>query len=218
MRLPDYDYSKAGAYFVTICTRGRACVLEDPVVAEIILSVWTALPNWFPTIALDEFVIMPNHVHLIVWLQSGGGNVGATFMVAHDGEGAQSAGASPAPTGGGDDDDVGATLAVAPQWTIPKPQSLKTDPTLGDVIGAFKSLVFKTYRQWIETYEPERQAKFWQRNYYEHVIRSNKELLNIRQYIRDNPLKWELDRDNPASHHPEVVSGDDYLLEANALK
>lgn len=67
--MPNYDYSQAGAYFVTLCTQKRECVLVDPVVAGIILDVWESLPTRFPTIALDEFVRMPNHVHFIVWLQ-----------------------------------------------------------------------------------------------------------------------------------------------------
>ncbi len=68
IRLKGYDYRSAGAYFVTLCTRQRECVLADPVVTGIITAVWWALPGWFPTLELDEFVVMPNHVHFIVWL------------------------------------------------------------------------------------------------------------------------------------------------------
>ena len=94
IRLKGYDYSSKGAYFVTICTLQRQCVLHDPVVTGIITDVWHALPRWSPTIALDEFVVMPNHVHFVVWLQ--GNEVGATTV------GATRATAR------------GATLAVAP--------------------------------------------------------------------------------------------------------
>lgn len=175
IRLQGYDYSWPGAYFVTICTRGRECVLDDPVVTGILTDVWHALPGWFPTIALDEFVVMPNHVHFIVWIDP--------------------------------PDDVGATLAVAPNriapnaeiapWTIPEPKKTNANPTLGDMVGAFKSLVFAVYLDWIETNDPMRRAKFWQRNYYEHVIRNERELRAIRRYIRQNPDNWALDRDNP---------------------
>ena len=58
IRLKNYDYTSAGAYFVTICTKGRECVLDDPVVTGIILDVWQALPDWFPTIELDEFIVI----------------------------------------------------------------------------------------------------------------------------------------------------------------
>ncbi len=63
-----HDYSTSGAYFVTVCTRDHSPVLEDEVLRSIVADVWFALPTWFPTIALDEFVIMPNHVHFVVWL------------------------------------------------------------------------------------------------------------------------------------------------------
>src|SRR5713226_5540502 len=105
IRHPQYDYASAGAYFVTICTQGRECLLDDPVVMVIIHEVWQALPSWFPTIALDEFEVMSNHVHLLVWLQSSN-SIGASRAGASPapttGEtvGANRAGASPAPTTG----------------------------------------------------------------------------------------------------------------------
>ncbi|MBN2117964.1 MAG: transposase, partial [Anaerolineales bacterium] len=68
IRLKGYDYHNAGAYFVTICTKNRECVLDDPIVNGIISAVWQALSSWFPTIELDEFVVMPNHVHFIIWI------------------------------------------------------------------------------------------------------------------------------------------------------
>jgi REP element-mobilizing transposase RayT len=65
------------------------------------------------------------------------------------------------------------------------------------VVGAFKSLAFKAYMDWIRVNDPTRRAKFWQRNYYEHIIRNDRELQAIRQYICDNPLNWEQDQENP---------------------
>ena len=88
IRLPGYDYGQSDAYFVTLCTQGRECVLDAPIVSGIITAVWHALPRWFPGIELDEFVIMPNHNHLIVWIFPGETNVAA---------GVDRAGASPAP-------------------------------------------------------------------------------------------------------------------------
>jgi len=222
IRLKGYDYSSPGAYFVTICTKERECVLDDPVVTGIITDVWHTLPGWFPTIALDEFVVMPNHVHFILWIRPPD-DVGATLAVAQDRAGARRAGASPAPTRGGC--GVGATLAVAQNagaqyapWTIPEPQKVTLNPTLGDVVGAFQSLVFTVYLDWIQANDPTRRAKFWQRNYYEHIIRNEHELQAIRRYIRQNPDNWALDRDNPDNiRHlspPETV--EDYVREALA--
>ena len=219
IRLPEYDYSQAGAYFVTLCTKGRECVLADRVAGGIVLDVWRALPGWFPTIELDEFVVMPNHIHFIVWLfppdnpaeatPNTNDDVGATLAVAHDtgdahgaGAGAIRAGASPAPT------DT--------PWVIPSPDAVNLRPALGDVVGAFKSLVFTVYLNWIEAHDAGRRAKFWQRNYYEHIIRDERELGIIRRYIRDNPLKWVMDLDNPANwvHRRPPDSVDAYLQEA----
>jgi REP element-mobilizing transposase RayT len=69
LRLPTYNYASPGAYFVTICAEQRECLLDDPVMAGITTDVWHVLPGWFPSIELDEFVVMPNHVHLIVWIR-----------------------------------------------------------------------------------------------------------------------------------------------------
>jgi len=228
IRLRGYDYSSPGAYFVTICTKERECVLDDPIIAGIIMDVWHALPGWFPTIALDEFVVMPNHVHFILWIGPPD-DVGATLAAAQ----VNRAGASPAPTGGGR--GVGATLAVAQinragaspaptrgggaqyaPWTIPEPQKVTLNPTLGDVVGAFQSLVFTVYLDWIQANDPTRRAKFWQRNYYEHVIRNEHELQAIRRYIRQNPDNWALDRDNPDNirHLSPPKSVEGYVREA----
>ena len=219
IRLRGYDYGSPGAYFVTLCTEGRKCVLNDPVLSGIVQAVWYALPGWFPTIELDEFVIMPNHIHFIVWIHP-----------PRDGEAiptdipdavAPGAGTDTIPTDIPDAvvTDVGATPAVAPNavapgagtdtvptvgpgtvgpggWIIPTPQQVNLHPTLGDVVGAFKSLVFKVYLDWIRDHDPERQARIWQRNYYEHIIRNERELEAIRFYIQQNPKRWRTDRDN----------------------
>jgi putative transposase len=68
IRLPGYDYSQPGAYFVTICTYNRELSLQADQVKEAVRSVWLGLPPRFPRVVLDEFVIMPNHVHGIVLL------------------------------------------------------------------------------------------------------------------------------------------------------
>jgi REP element-mobilizing transposase RayT len=244
MRLKGYDYRSPGAYFVTICTRGRECVLDDPVVMGIVTDVWHALPGWFPAIILDEFVVMPNHVHLIVWLQGDDATVGATLAVALDGNtpdrAGVRAGASPAPTDAGaetgndtdgaptdptemGDDVAGATLAVSQNadrpWAIPDPETVNPTPTLGNVMGAFQSLVFTVYLDWIQAHDPTRRAKFWQRNYYDHIIRNERELHAIRRYIHDNPAQWALDRDNPNNLRrlPLPTRVEDYLADVQAL-
>jgi putative transposase len=74
IRLKGYDYSQAGAYFVTICTQDRACLFGKVVNGEMrlndagrmVLAEWNMLPERFPHVVLDAFVVMPNHVHGIV--------------------------------------------------------------------------------------------------------------------------------------------------------
>jgi REP element-mobilizing transposase RayT len=155
-------------------------MLDDPIVNAIIQDVWLALPKWFPTVALDEFVIMPNHIHFVIWITNNPvGTPLAGVVDVKEGRGI------PNPDGG-----------EPRPYRIPEPQKINTSPVLGDVIGAFKSLVFKVYFGWIKANDPSRQAKFWQSNYYEYIIRNDKELNAIRQYIIDNPILWKKDRDN----------------------
>jgi putative transposase len=74
LRLPDFDYGQAGSYFITICTHDRQCVLGDVAgeqmslssSGEIVRALWQSLPERRQGVSLDEFVIMPNHLHGIV--------------------------------------------------------------------------------------------------------------------------------------------------------
>jgi hypothetical protein len=74
LRMPLFDYASSGAYFITICIREKECVLGDVVnnqvrlteIGELVGNAWRALTDRFPTIRLDAFVIMPNHVHAIL--------------------------------------------------------------------------------------------------------------------------------------------------------
>jgi putative transposase len=135
MRLKGYDYSQAGAYFVTICTQGRACLFGEVVEGEMrlndagrmVVAEWERLPALFPNVVLDAFVVMPNHIHGIVILTDpaddatdGATAIGATISGATTGRatisGATTGGATTrvAPTTAGDDaTPVGAGLVPA---------------------------------------------------------------------------------------------------------
>jgi len=160
IRLAGHDYSQVGAYFVTICTHNRALSLQAEPVREVIRLAWCGLSARFPIVALDEFVIMPNHVHAIIILADAAG--------APLDRGA----ASSAPTG------MGGGAA-----------------TLGHVVRAFKSIsAIEANKILGQSNRP-----FWQRNYYEHIIRDEEELSVLRRYIRDNPGNWPDDPDNPSN-------------------
>ena len=87
IRLQGYDYSQAGAYFLTLCTWNRECLLGEIVEGEmrlnplgrIVEGQWNAIPKRFPTVELDEFTIMPNHLHGILTIV-GAPLAGALFL------------------------------------------------------------------------------------------------------------------------------------------
>ena len=69
LRLKDYDYSRSGAYFITICTKNRELCFEKlPDLQSVVFFQWNALEVRFPAIQLDEFVVMPNHIHGIIFI------------------------------------------------------------------------------------------------------------------------------------------------------
>ncbi|MDR6195380.1 transposase [Siphonobacter sp. SORGH_AS_0500] len=86
IRLKGYDYSQAGLYFITICVQNRECLFGEILKGELFLneagqmvvSQWSALPERFKNIVLHEFVVMPNHFHAILEIET----VGATLVVA----------------------------------------------------------------------------------------------------------------------------------------
>ena len=83
IRLREYDYAQAGSYFVTIVTRERACLFGEIVdgemqpnpIGRIVEATWSALPDHYPGVGGDAFVVMPNHVHGIIMLADDGGGV-----------------------------------------------------------------------------------------------------------------------------------------------
>jgi len=166
IRLKGYDYSQAGAYFITLCIQDRACLFGRVMNGEMrlndagrmVLAEWNRLPERFPRVVLDAFVVMPNHVHGILVITDPAPTVGAT---------------------------VGATLVVA--------------PTVGNIIGAFKSRVTVEYIRGVKTSGwPSFRGRLWQRNYYEHIIRNERALNAIRPYIMENPRRWHRDREKEA--------------------
>lgn len=164
IRLKNYDYSSNGAYFVTICTHEREYLFGDIVNGKMktnnLGNLVVSIWESLPNrfpVIIDTYQIMPNHFHGIIVI------VGAGLVPALE---------------------LGAPVTNrAPARGAPTPKQ----PTLGNIIGAFKSLSTNTRAQ----------CKFWQRNYYEHIIRNETELFKIREYITLNPLMWERDRNNP---------------------
>jgi REP element-mobilizing transposase RayT len=167
--LPGYDYSLAGGYFVTITASERGDlfgVLQDERVVlnelgKMVQQCWEEIPNRFPTVELDEFIVMPDHLHAILFL--GEPDVGAGLDPARNVKSQRS-------------DDIRATTRVA--------------PTLGRIIGAFKSISTIRYFSGLRKQDSAKNGnKLWQRGYYDRIVRNEDELNSIRNYILFNPIK-----------------------------
>jgi REP-associated tyrosine transposase len=186
IRLRGYDYSQVGAYFVTICTEDRECVLGEVVAGEmrrndagaIALAVWSDLPRHYTHVQVDAFVAMPNHVHGIIVLTD---DVDADVGVGAVGAGLKPARTEPAPT---------EPAPTEPAPTEPAPTERRHG--LPEVVRAFKTFSARGINELRGTPG----VRVWQRNYYEHIIRSAASLEQIRTYIETNPERWLLDREN----------------------
>lgn len=205
IRLKGYDYSQPGAYLITICTQNRACLFGEIINEKMVLNdagimagnEWVDSPNRFVNIQLDEYIIMPNHFHAILEIVS---IVGATLVVArnaNDNRNDTHANNTRNDIHKNDDTSTNIDRKGQPHQNGP-PQGIApttANNTLGAVVGAFQSIVTVKYirgvktKKWIQF-----DGKLWQRNYWDHIIRNEMELNNIRQYIQNNPKNWRNDK------------------------
>jgi len=178
-RLEGWDYRTAGYYFVTICTHDRACYLGEIRDGAICLSPqgkiveyeWQQTEILRKNIMLDSWVVMPNHLHAIIAITP---DVETSPVARLDAR-------------SGHDSKKHNLKNETPQRGVST--GLKSG-SLGAVINQFKSLCTKRIRAAGHDFG-------WQSRYYEQIIRNEKSLHDIREYIANNPLKWELDKDNP---------------------
>ena len=185
IRLEGYDYSQAGAYFVTICVRDKRCLLGDVAdgksvpndLGAVVSESWNWLAERYDYVRMDEWVVMPNHLHGIVLITNEDRRGGSRTAQGSDGPHHEEGGSRTAPT----ETDSGRSLGPA-----------KRKP-LGRLVGAFKTVSTKC----INEIRGSAGAAFWQRNFHEHIVRDQTELNLIREYIAGNPAAWETDRENP---------------------
>lgn len=170
IRLAGYDYTQAGAYFITICTHKRQNLFGDIVNGEMILNeygkivatCWQELARHFPHITLGEWVIMPNHVHGIIVIGRG---------------------EAPA------DDQSTTTSSDNRRVLRPSPPN-GTDPgSVGAIVQNYKSVASRKINKLRSTAG----APVWQRNYWEHIIRNEQAYQRIANYIINNPAQWGAD-------------------------
>lgn len=166
IRLKEYNYSDNGYYFVTICSMDGKNIFGEynnvgaglasarpPIkltkIGQIIDRQWNDMPNQSDNIGLDQYVIMPNHIHGILIIDK---------------------------------------REDAMSWADARPA-----PTLSDIICSFKSKCTVEYINYIKQNKLNISGQIWQRSFYDHIIRNEKSLEEIREYIISNPAAWAED-------------------------
>lgn len=191
IRLAGHDYRMAGAYFVTICVERRRCVfgrIEKGVMrpnryGAIVAEQWQRTAELRPNVGLDAFVVMPNHFHAIVFLDGDG----ELPVGAH--------GCAPDSTNAPNPRD-GAPTRAHSGAPLRRPRSLSS------LVAQFKATVTRTIN--LDRAEHNRApVQVWQRNYFERIIRDEKELNDTRRYIIENPARWNDDVENPANRESQ---------------
>jgi REP element-mobilizing transposase RayT len=180
LRLRDYDYARPGWYAVTIVTRLRRKLLgriaggrmDLTPAGEMVVRAWLEMPLRYSGIGIDEFIVMPDHVHGLVVIEPPGR---AHARVPTPGSTAAS---GPAP--------ALLTASAAAPVTAPHP----TVRSLPDAVHRFKSFTTAEYRRGMqESGWPPIRGPLWQRSYWDDIVRTGDALDRIRRYIRMNPMR-----------------------------
>lgn len=184
-RKEGYDYARPGAYFVTICTHGRVSLFGDVVDGVMMLNdfglavaeAWENLPQHYPHVQLDAFVIMPNHAHGILWIY---------YFFAEEGKPDQYLGPSPVLPA------QNLRPPIAPT-EFPKSNDPMLRHGLPEIVRAFKTFSARE----INRMRKVQGERVWQRSYWDHIIRDQAEFNRICDYIRTNPQRWAEDTLHP---------------------
>jgi len=193
IRLPGYDYSRPGAYFITIVVHNRQCLFGEIVngemtlneFGEIVKTEWQKTGALRPNIDVDAFVVMPNHLHGILIITDNDDlyhhhnrnrNRDRNRRDTLQRVSTESESESESESGMGMEPGMG--MGTIEQFGKPTHNSIPT------IVRLFKSTVTKQINQIRQTLG----IPVWQRNYYEHIIRNDDELNKIREYIINNPL------------------------------
>lgn len=165
-RLTNYDYSNNGWYFITICSYNRSNIFGEynknvgaalvsarnnniilSIIGKFIDDQWNNIPDQYKNIELDQYIIMPNHIHGIL--------------------------------------------------IIDNRAQTSSAPTISQIIRSFKSKCTNEYLNYLKQNNIQMTVDIWQRSFRDHIIRDEKSLHKIREYIRANPLTWDKDENNP---------------------
>jgi putative transposase len=176
IRIPGYDYSRAGAYFITLVTYERACLFGEVVEGEVRLSdfglvadeCWHLIPEHFPAVELGAYVVMPNYVHGIIILHEH--QMGTPDTTS---------------------------LGRGTPWRAPTTITIEK---FGKPVSGSLATIVRQYKSSVTRVVGQRYggvSNIWQRNYYEHIIRTDDEHARIHLYIESNPANWMDDDQNP---------------------
>ena len=168
-RLNNWDYSTPGYYFITICTYNHNNFFGKIINNKMELSKMgiianqclIEIPKHFKNAFLDEYIIMPNHIHILLKLSKPLSH----FVETHD----------------------RASLQIKYQNYHFHRLAIKSKQTVPKIINQFKSSVKRICNQ--------NNFYFgWQTRYYDHIIKNEKELLIVKNYIINNPINWQKDK------------------------
>jgi REP element-mobilizing transposase RayT len=156
-RLPGWDYSEPGMYFVTICTKGMKCsfgrVLDGKVIlseaGQIVKDEILKTEKIREKIRIDSYIVMPNHVHLIIIIDK-------------------------------------VDSVETPRRGVSTEEFKRWKPNcLGSIINQFKGACTRQIRKKLDS------SFAWQPRFYDHIIRTETDLQNLREYIHLNPSNWQ---------------------------
>jgi len=163
-RLTGWDYGSTSLYYITICTKDKLryfgeivaglnedyqedALLNPSAIGKVAFENWLSISDHFPFVELDEFVIMPNHMHGIIFIN--------------------------------------------------KPDKVNWEPNKFGIQTQNLGSVIRGYKASVKTFATINDIEFnWQPRYHDRVIRNDREYLNIKNYIIDNPRQWLLNGDN----------------------
>ncbi len=173
IRLRDYDYAQMGAYFVTLCVYDRECLLGEIAAGEVRLSTYGEIVDreWKRTSSLRPQVDLDLYAIMP-------NHFHAIFVITGD-----------AP------DSVGAYCNTPLQKPTTPPEFRSPSQTVGAIVRGFKATTTKQ----VNILRKTPCAPFWQRDYWEHVIRDDADLERLRDYIEGNPGKWAEDQYHPST-------------------
>ncbi|MCK5510648.1 transposase [Candidatus Parcubacteria bacterium] len=196
-RRKGYDYSQNGYYFVTICAKNREIFFGDIAGEKMILSeigqiadkFWREIPNRFSIAQIDEYVVMPNHVHGIIIIENNRRNAPRRVLVNNK----QISKINKSTITTNLPSHIGKTAPTVEQ-NAPRRVPTGIQPLVKNSLSS----ILNHYKGNVKKYcnKNNLECFTWQSRFHDRIIRNENELNRIRQYMTNNPLRWELDRNN----------------------